>query len=70
MESEVVLTVALRVLASVTENCTPDEADLELLRQYTHERNESKADELACDVVWTVLKQREAGRAKSATVND
>ncbi len=61
-----VMKVSLRVLAAVNEKRTPDQADVDTLREYLGRPGPANPDELACDVIQKALFDRDKARARLA----
>ena len=53
-----VIKTATRVLSALTENESPNAADVQTLRDYDETRNGRDLDELACDVIQKALRHR------------
>ena len=50
--------VAVRVLTAITEECDPIDADIQELHRLAPSLANASVDELACDVIQQVIKQR------------
>ncbi|HEY3827292.1 MAG TPA: hypothetical protein VGL82_22215 [Bryobacteraceae bacterium] len=55
--------IAVRVLTAVNEKRQPDAADLGYLRQFSPPAAHLPCDELACEVIQQIIKQRAEVRA-------
>lgn len=66
-----IMKVSLRVLNALNESVPPDEADLEILREYLGNDGPSDPDELACEVIrkalWVRSRIRLALRGEART---
>ena len=64
-----VLTTALRVLTAVVDRKTPDPADVRELQRISTNTLYVSPDEMACDVIQKILRERKEIRTDSAAAN-